>query len=127
MLHLANLDVSCYDREYAPAAERAAAKRAHIALWPDAIDMTIQTLDAVTAPVAQSLLGAFAGLAAGIDNEAALAAHARLMVHLQEAADNGSPDAALGATSLAALIGTVEASEVDVGRLAGLATVNATA
>jgi hypothetical protein len=120
-LHLANLDVSCYDREYAPADERAVAKRAHIASWPDAIDMTIETLDAVPAPVAKSLLGAFTGLAAGIDNEAALKAHARLMLHLQEAAANGSPDAALGAAGLAALMGTVEASEVDVDGLAELA------
>jgi hypothetical protein len=52
-LHLTNLDVSCYDREYAPADERAAAKRAHIARWPDAIDMAIDSLDAVAAPVAK--------------------------------------------------------------------------
>jgi Bacterial protein of unknown function (DUF885) len=125
-LHLANLDVSCYDREYAPADERAAAKRAHIALWPDAIDMTIDSLDAVAAPVAKSLLSAFEGLAAAIDpadaqGSAALAAHARLMLHLQDAAENGSPEASLGAAGLAALMGTVEATTVDVDRLAELA------
>jgi Bacterial protein of unknown function (DUF885) len=126
VLHLANLDVSCYDREYAPAHGRAAAKRAHIAAWPDAIDMTIDTLDAVAAPVATSLLGAFNGLAAAIDPAdpgapAALAAHARLMSHLQDAAENGSREASLGAAGLAALMGTVEATTVDVGRLAELA------
>src|SRR5450432_622528 len=126
VLHLANLDVSCYDREYAPADERAAAKRAHIARWPDAIDMAIDSLDAVAAPVAKALLGAFQGLAAAVDpadaqGSAALAAHARLMLHLQDAAENGSPEASLGAAALAALMGTVEATTVDVERLADLA------
>jgi Bacterial protein of unknown function (DUF885) len=126
VLHLANLDVSCYDREYAPAEQRAAAKSAHVAAWPDAIDMTIATLDAVAAPVATSLLGAFHGLAAAIDPAdphapAALAAHARLMSHLHDVAENGTPEAALGAAGLAALMGTVEATTVDVGRLAELA------
>src|SRR5690242_3386527 len=39
LLHLGGLDLACYDREYAPAAERAAARRAHVALWPAAIDV----------------------------------------------------------------------------------------
>jgi len=88
--------------------------------------VTIEALDAVASPVAKSLLGAFNGLAAGIDPAdpqapAALAAHARLMSHLQDAAEHGSPEASLGAAGLAALMGTIEASTVDVGRLAELA------
>src|SRR5450432_750770 len=114
-VHLSNFDVSCYDRAYAPASEREAAKRAHIALWPDAVDITIAALDAVPAPVAESLLSAFAGLAAELDvadphHAAALAAHARLMAHLQDAATNGMPEVALGAAALTALMGSIEAT-----------------
>src|SRR6185312_13339483 len=36
LLHAAGLDVSSYDRAYAPEQERAAAKRRHLASWPDA-------------------------------------------------------------------------------------------
>src|SRR5215468_7428357 len=102
-LHIGNMDLACYDREYAPLQERDRARAAHLAGWPDAVDAAIATLDAVPAPVAQALTGAARGLAAGIaddaDNElrsAALAAHARLVSHLDQAAADGSPDAALG-------------------------------
>jgi hypothetical protein len=122
-MHLGNFELSCYDREYAPAEDRAAAKRSHIALWPDAVDIAIESLDAVSAPVATSLLGAFAGLIADVDptqpqGSAALAAHARLMQHLESAAQHGSPETALGAAGLANLMGTIEATTVDLGRLA---------
>ena len=125
-IHLPNFDLSCYDREYAPASDRAAAKRAHIAQWPDLVDMTIESLDAVPAPLATALLGAFTGLVAVISptdagGPAALAAHARLMTHLQDAADHGVPDASLGAVGLASLMGSVEATAVDIGRLAEIA------
>jgi hypothetical protein len=123
VIHLANFELSCYDREYAPARERAAAKRAHLALWPDAVQMSIESLDSVAAPVAKSLLGAFGGLGSDIDPAdpsapAAQAAHARLMVHLQDAAEHGPPDAALGGAALATLMGTIEATTVDLGVLA---------
>jgi Bacterial protein of unknown function (DUF885) len=124
--HLPNFDLSCYDREYAPASDRAAAKRAHIAQWPDLVDMTIEALDAVPAPLATALLGAFTGLVAVIrptdsHASAALAAHARLMAHLQDAAEHGAPDASLGAAGLASLMGSFEATTVDLGRLAEIA------
>ncbi len=124
--HLPNFDLSCYDREYAPASDRAAAKRAHLAQWPDAVDMTIESLDAVPAPVAAALLGAFTGLVSAVNPadpraSAALAAHARLMSHLQDAAEHGSPDASLGARGLASLMGSFEATTVDIGRLAEIA------
>ena len=121
-LHLGNFDLSCYDREYAPADQRDAAKQAHLAQWPDAVDMAIESLDSVSAPVATALLGAVRGLAAGLaadqpDAAAALAAHHKLVAHLEQAAVSGDPDASLGAPALAALMGTVEATSVDVGRL----------
>ncbi|HEY5051644.1 MAG TPA: DUF885 domain-containing protein, partial [Acidothermaceae bacterium] len=124
--HLPNFDLSCYDRDYAPASDRAAAKRAHIAQWPDLVDMTIEALDAVPAPLATALLGAFTGLVAVINPteqgaSAALTSHARLMAHLHDAAEHGAPDASLGAAGLASLMGSVEAMTVDIGRLAEIA------
>ena len=123
--HLLNLDLACYDRDYAPQAERDVARREHLAAWPAAIDWATQALDRVNAPVAQALLSAVAGLAAGLPEgadeqvrRAALEAHARLMSHLERAAAEGDPDPALGSAALSLLMGSSEATEVDLGRLA---------
>ncbi len=123
--HLMNLDLSGYDREYAPAAERDAARKAHLAAWPDAIDAAVSALDRVNAPVAQALSSAIAGLPAGIPADAdadvrsrAVAAHARLMDQLERAAATGDPDPALGAAALSLLLSSSEATPVDLGRLA---------
>jgi hypothetical protein len=117
--HLFNLDLSCYDREYAPEADRQAAKRAHLARWPEAIDASLESLDAIPAPVAEALVVPVAGLADGVDpgETAALAAHARLLERVQYAADHGNPDASLGAATLARLLGDGEGMPVDLGRL----------
>src|SRR5665213_457563 len=122
-VHLANFDLACYDRDYAPATERAAAKQTHLRQWPEAVQFTIDALDEVPAPVAAALVGAFRGLAAGIDESdaigaAALAAHAQLVAHIEGAARDGSPDASLGATALASLMGVIEAMPVDLAELA---------
>ncbi|MFI0417751.1 DUF885 family protein [Spongiactinospora sp. 9N601] len=121
MDHLGNLDLACYDREYAPAAEREAARRAHLALWPEAVEASIASLDLLSAPVAKALLGAVRGLAAGVDDETAIKAHARLVAHVEAMAADGDPDAALGADGLAALMGADDGMEVDTGRLAARA------
>jgi hypothetical protein len=118
LVHLSNLDLACYDRDYGPEEERAAAKAAHLALWPDAVDGALAALDQVSAPVAKSLIGAAKGLAAGIADETALKAHARLVAHLERAAAEGDPDASLGGDALARLMGTAEGLPVDLGRLA---------
>ncbi len=125
LFHLAELDLACYDKDYAPAAERDAARTAHLAAWPRVIDAAISSLDQVSAPVAEALLGGIKGLAAGIPadadpgaREAALAAHARLVAHVSEAASSGSPDAALGSAGLTALLRSAEATDVDLGELA---------
>jgi hypothetical protein len=134
ILHLAGLDLSCYDREYAPAAERDAARAEHLAGWPQAVEAALSSLDQVSSPVAQALLGAVGGLAAGLDGDAAepgaaggfdrkalqasLAAHARLVAHVERAAAQGDPDPALGAAGLAALMSSAEALPVDLGALA---------
>jgi hypothetical protein len=128
MYHLSELDLACYDKDYAPAAERHAARAAHLAAWPAVIDAATASLDAVPSPVAASLLGGIRGLAAGIPadadsraRDAALAAHRLLVTHVERAALNGPRDAALGPAALAALLGTAEAIEVDLGALAARA------
>ena len=125
MFHLGELDLACYDKDYAPAVERAAARAAHLAAWPRVIDAAVESLDELTAPVASSLLGGIRGLAAGIpadanpaSREAAEAAHGRLVAHVERAARDGDPDPALGSAALAALLGTAEAMDVDLGSLA---------
>ena len=70
MYHLGELDLACYDKDYAPAAERHAARAAHLAAWPAVIDAAIGSLDSVPSPVAASLLGGIRGLAAGIPADA---------------------------------------------------------
>jgi hypothetical protein len=126
LYHIGALDVSCYDREYAPAAERAEARRRHLAAWPDAVDAAVASLDRVAAPVAEALLPAAQGLAADLDPEGsggdpvvdqALAAHKRLVAHLEAAAASGHRDTALGRGPLERLLGTGEALQVDLGRL----------
>ncbi|MEV0617379.1 DUF885 family protein [Nonomuraea sp. NPDC050404] len=118
LVHLSNLDLACYDRDYGPEEERAAAKAAHLARWPEAVDQAVAALDQMPAPVAKSLLGAVRGLSAGVTDEAALKAHARLVAHVERAAAEGDPDASLGGDALARLMGTAEGLPVDLGRLA---------
>lgn len=123
--HLSGLDLACYDRDYAPRAERDRARLAHLAAWPRAVDAAAAALDQVSAPVATALSGAIRGLAAGIPDgapddvaEAARTAHRRLVDQMDRAAADGDPDPALGAAGLAALLSSSERMEVDLGRLA---------
>jgi hypothetical protein len=130
ILHLGELDLACYDRDYAPREERDAARAEHLAAWPRVAGAAVQALDQVSAPVAQSLLGGIRGLAAGLGEgpgisaavvAEARAAHARLVTHVERAAADGDPDAALGGPGLTALMSSAEAMPVDLGRLAGQA------
>ncbi len=125
LLHLGEMDVSCYDRDYAPQIERDVALIAHLSGWPHAADHAIEALDRLSRPVANSLVGAVRGLSAGIPpgtepaiRDAALAAHARLTGHVEHAAAIGPPDVALGGPGLSALLSSGEAMPVDLGRLA---------
>ncbi|HEY9243455.1 MAG TPA: DUF885 domain-containing protein, partial [Streptosporangiaceae bacterium] len=70
LLHLAELDLAGYDREYAPAGQRAEARLRQLAAWPPAVDAALAALDQVSAPVAAALLGGIRGLAAGIPPDA---------------------------------------------------------
>jgi Bacterial protein of unknown function (DUF885) len=135
ILHIVELDLACYDKEYAPPEERAAARAEQVAAWPRVADAAVESLDMMSSPVAEALLGAVRGLAAGLTTgpggnggaaagvdeavrKAALAAHARLTAHLERTAATGDPDAALGSAGLAALMSSAEALPVEVGRLA---------
>jgi Bacterial protein of unknown function (DUF885) len=145
LYHLTELDLATYDRDYAPAAERQAAWAEHVAAWPRAAQAAIESLDRLSAPVAQALLDATRGLAAGLSAspggasggadgtadaggaragvdgatlEAAVAAHARLVAHVERAAAGEDQDAALGAAAFSRLMSSAEAVPVDVGRLA---------
>jgi len=121
--HMTNLEVTCYDRAYAPESDRALARRRHLAAWPAAVDVAVTTLDRVPAPVARSLVEGVRGLAAEIpadlpETAPALAAHQRLVQHIEHLASTGSPEAAIGEGALARLMGGVEALTVDLGDLA---------
>jgi hypothetical protein len=125
LFHLSELDLACYDRDYAPPELRAAARLAHLAAWPRAVDNAIAALDQVSGPVAEALLGAARGLVTGIPDEAdtatraaALAAHARLVAHLEQMAEAGGADTGLGTAGLAALMGSAEAMRLDIAALA---------
>jgi hypothetical protein len=126
ILHIANLDVSCYDRPYAPAPERQEARRRHLTAWPDAVDTAVATLDAVPAPVAAALVPVARGLGAELTDAdpveaAALAALDRFVAHLDVCARDGDPDPALGPAALAAAMGAGEALVPDLGALADAA------
>ncbi|MFI5956855.1 DUF885 family protein [Cryptosporangium sp. NPDC051539] len=119
--HLSNLDLAGYDREYAPAAERAEARARHLLGWPDAVDAAIEALDAVPAAVAEASLGSATGLAAGLDPErdaTALAAQQRLVEHLRTTAATSEAPVELGADGLTALLSSAEAMPVDLTELA---------
>jgi hypothetical protein len=123
--HLAELDLAGYDRDYAPAEQRDAARAEHLAAWPQVADAAVASLDQVSAPVARALLGAARGLGTSLDRagqdpvvQAARAAHARLVEHIEQAAAAGDPDPALGGPGLTALMSSAEAMPVDLGRLA---------
>ena len=120
--HIQNLDLSCYDREYAPEPERQRARGAHLAQWPGAVDASLESLRAIPAQAAAALAPAARGLAEGINGTtdvevAALRAHRRLLARIQEAAASGNPDPSLGARALARLLGDAESMPVDLGRL----------
>ncbi len=120
--HIQNLDLSCYDREYSPEPQRRRARQAHLAQWPEAVDASLESLQAIPAPVAGALAQTARGLAEGIygttDIEiAALEAHGRLLGRIEDAAVSGTPDASLGATALVRLLGSAESMPVDLGRL----------
>ena len=127
LVHLAALDLACYDRTYAPAPARAQARRRHLARWPDAVQAAVESLTEVPATVAAALLPAAQGLSADVDADAgdveaaAVAAHSRFIDHLRDVARDGSAGTAIGGPALAALMGSPEGIDVDLADLASRA------
>jgi hypothetical protein len=120
LVHLGNLDLTAYERQYAPVEVRQDARRRHLAAWPDAVDMALESLTDTPVPVAEALLPAVRGLAAGLDADAdaaALAAQARLVARVESLAADGRPDVALGADVLTELMSGAEAIDVDLADL----------
>ncbi|MGQ4485705.1 DUF885 domain-containing protein [Streptomyces sp. 372A] len=122
LLHLAAMDLACYDREYAPAGERQRARLRHLAAWPDAVEHAVAALDRVPAPVALAALPALRGLVQdAADDAPALAAVRRLVAHVEAAAAGGDPSAALGEAVFLRLLGAGEAMTYDAGALTAAA------
>lgn len=128
LLHAGELDLSGYDRPYAPEPERSRARVEHLRRWPRVVDNALASLDRVPAPVARSVRGAVAGLIADLPDdapddvrEAALAAHSRLLAHVDRAAEEGTEEVAIGEKALRELMGVPEATEVDLDDLAARA------
>jgi hypothetical protein len=123
LVHLDNLDLSVYDREYAPASEREVVRRRHLEQWPDAVAMALESLDRVSRPTAAALVDAVSGLASGLSDTdpvtvAAVEAQRRLVAHLKRAAAEGDPDPAIGERGLTRLLSSGEAIDVDLAALA---------
>lgn len=121
LVHVSAMDLACYDREYAPAAQRRQARERHLRSWPDAVDNAVAALDQVPAPVATATLPSVRGLAAGTDDQQALAAVARLTAHVEKATRDGEPSAALGARRFLRLLGAGEGMTFDLAALADTA------
>ncbi|MBV9410722.1 MAG: DUF885 family protein [Acidimicrobiia bacterium] len=122
LVHLDNLDLSVYDREYAPSEDREAARHRHLEQWPDAVQMALESLDQVSRPTAAALIDAVSGLGSGLEETdpvtvAAVEAQRRLVAHLKRAAAEGNPDPAIGERGLTRLLSSGEAIDVDLAAL----------
>jgi uncharacterized protein DUF885 len=117
LVHVGAMDLACYDREYAPAGERLAARERHLRSWPDAVANAVAALDRVPAPVATATLPSIRGLAVGVEDPKILAALARFTEHVERAERDGEPSAALGAERFLRLLGAGEGMAFDVAGL----------
>ncbi len=124
-LHMRNMNLVQYERAYAPAPERDAARLRHLAQWPDCVEMAVTALDRVSVPMADGLLSSARGMHAQVDrvgapDEVSRRAHAaadRLVAHLELAALHGDPDPAIGGDNLATLMTASEALVFDLGAM----------
>lgn len=126
-LHIDNLDLSGYENDYAPQAERARARRDHLDAWPDLVAAAVTTLDLVPAERARAALPAVQGLRHQLtrpgqettsrDRQAAEALE-RLEAHLRTTARAERASPVLGEDGLTRMLAATEGSEVDLGSLA---------
>jgi hypothetical protein len=119
--HVGAMDLACYDREYAPPEERRQARERHLHSWPAAVENAVAALDSVPAPVAVATLPSVRGLAAGVDDPQALAAVQRLTSHVELAAREGNPSAALGPDRFLRLLGAGEGAMFSLAALTDVA------
>ena len=123
-LHIEALDLTSYERDYAPLADRLEAWCRHLALWPDAIDAAISSLDAVPARVAAAFHRSVRGLRAAIrpDDRAggvkASAALDRLVDHLASFAALPESGEGLGRERLITLLWCADGITADLDQLA---------
>lgn len=108
-LHLQAIDLSGYDRAYAPAQQRTEAAALARALLPEAVDNAIASLDQLSSPGAQAALHT----AEQMRNEAGEDALARLISHLRVAAHRGGTGA-LGPTRFMALVNAADGTDLGV-------------
>lgn len=119
-VHLEALDLSQYERPYAPESERMHARREHLRQWPDLVDNALASLDLVAAPVAAMFTKAAQGIADsvaadGFDGERAQVAATKLADHLATlAADESRADLYLGEHMLTSLLGCEDLVEVNL-------------
>lgn len=116
LLHVRAMDVACHDREYASSAERRRAKELHLEAWPDAVDNAVMSLDRVPAPVATTSPAAVRGLREGVDDPRARIAVDRFVAHVEAAARDGDPSAALGPGLFLWLLGAARGSMATTAR-----------
>ncbi len=122
-LHIEALDLTSYERDYAPAADRMEARSRHLAHWPDAIDAAISSLDRVPAGVAAAFLGSVRGLHTAIrttDGDVGTKASAaldRLIDHLAHCAALPETAEGLGVDRLIALLGCADGIGVNLEQL----------
>ena len=126
LIHLGGLDLACYDRDYAPQAERDRARLAQLAAWPQAVDAAVAALDQVSAPVATALASGIRGPGRrhpGRRPHRACRRRARGARPAGRARASrppppGIPTPRLAARRCAALMTSSDRIEVDLGRLA---------
>ena len=123
-VHLDNLDVSCYDRDYESAAYRFEMKVKHLEAWRDAVDRAITTLTDVSAPMALAAIRTLDNMENGVlaeelpqltKDNAALALQ-RLRKHLETFSNDSSNtrSAALGREHLERYLGVFDGANFDV-------------
>ncbi|MER6319348.1 DUF885 family protein [Streptomyces sp. NPDC001581] len=126
-LHIDNLDLSGYENDYAPEAERARARRDHLDAWPDLVAAAVTTLDLVPAEQARAALPAVQGLQHELTRPGhettsrerrAAEALERLEAHLRTTARAERASPVLGEDGLTRMLAATEGSAVDLESLA---------
>ncbi|WP_329107142.1 hypothetical protein [Streptomyces sp. NBC_01439] len=126
-LHIDNLDLSGYENDCAPEAERAWARRDHLDAWPDLVAAAVTTLDLVPAEQARAALPAVQGLRHQLirpgqettsRERRAAEGLERLEAHLRTTARAERASPVLGEDGLTRMLAATEGSEVDLESLA---------